>query len=81
MSRGWGVGMIRFGSWGVDVNKELRLLLKCRKEKKVGGGVRSGRGRGFEGLGEVGLGVGRGGGDWLVARLGVEGEVSFFFRT
>ena len=38
-----------------------------------GGGVRSGRG-----LGAPGVGVGRGGGGWLVAMLGVGGDMGYW---
>ena len=43
-----------------------------KKKKKIGGGVRSGRGRGCS---RVGVGRGRGG--WLVAIFGVGGDVMY----
>ena len=57
----------------MDVNKELKFLRKFKKKKKKnrGGGV-------YE---EVklyrGIRSGAGGGGWLVARLGVVGDVQY----
>ena len=55
----------------MDVSEELKLLWKCKKNR---GGGRSGQAGDGGGGGRV-VGVGRKGGDWLVAMLGVGGDV------
>ena len=64
---------MKWGPGGCDQRSEV--IVKMQKKSWGGGGggqVRSGMG-GSRG----GMGVGRGGGGWLVARLGVGGDVGY----
>ena len=63
---GWG----RVGGQG---GCEIRIEVFVKMQKKKSGGVRSG-----QGLGDRGVGFGRGGGGWLVAMLGVRGDVGYW---
>ena len=70
---GGGGGGRVWGGQG-ECERRSKVIVKIQKKNMSGGQVRSGIGGGGGGRG---VGVGRGGGGWLVAKLGVGGDVGY----